>query len=650
MIVSFTPTSGAVGANVQIEGVGFGATIAGNTVRFNGVSATILSASATEIIAEVPAGATTGPIQVTTAGGSTTTSQSFTVLPNSNTPGVAWTTRLAAPHSAGAGLAYNGTKFVSVGDSIFTSTDLRRWDERDTLLSLNSVQWDGRSFVAVGTFGDIFSSSDGLVWTSRANELGEDLSDIATSGSLWVAVGDSGTVRTSPDGVTWTTRSSTVSANLRKVAWTGTQFVAVGEQGTVITSPDGITWTSRNSGTTNGFTALGATSSLVVATTFPTTGQAEIRTSPDGVTWTAQPSGNGLGIFNAVINAGGQWVAVGSNNVVATSPDGVNWTAHPGAVIGGLNALRYTGTEYVAIGVAVGDGGSVYTSADGVTWTRHTIDEPMQAIARSGADGRLVAVTLSDVSLTSTDGGLTWSFGGLNSLVGNLFLDVQWTPALNAFVALVSEGAGQGAYSSTDGMAWTRLAAVPRSGSLAASSTLLVDAGAGGISTSPDGVTWTTRLTISPSSLQDVVWTGTQFVAVGNSGAVYTSPDGVTWTPRTSNVTTTLFGVGTSDSLLVAVGSNGTMVTSSDGVTWTARSSGTFATLRHVAWTGAEFVAVGDGGTAVRSTDGASWSVQATPYSTVLFGADPFNLKDLVWNGSDRLVIVGTRGLVATSP
>jgi hypothetical protein len=50
-------------------------------VRFNGVAATIVSISDTEIVVKVPAGATTGPITVTTAAGTATSAQDFVVLP-----------------------------------------------------------------------------------------------------------------------------------------------------------------------------------------------------------------------------------------------------------------------------------------------------------------------------------------------------------------------------------------------------------------------------------------------------------------------------------------------------------------------------------------------------------------------------------------
>src|SRR5439155_1203479 len=75
-ITSFTPTTGPTGTSVTISGTNFtGAT----AIRFNGVSASFTVSSATAIQATVPAGATTGPLTVTTPGGTATSASSFTV-------------------------------------------------------------------------------------------------------------------------------------------------------------------------------------------------------------------------------------------------------------------------------------------------------------------------------------------------------------------------------------------------------------------------------------------------------------------------------------------------------------------------------------------------------------------------------------------
>ena len=77
VILSFAPLGGPVGTMVTITGTDFVGTTA---VAFNGVSAPFTFVSGTTLMATVPAGATTGLITVTTAGGTGSSTTRFTVL------------------------------------------------------------------------------------------------------------------------------------------------------------------------------------------------------------------------------------------------------------------------------------------------------------------------------------------------------------------------------------------------------------------------------------------------------------------------------------------------------------------------------------------------------------------------------------------
>jgi YD repeat-containing protein len=72
-IAAFLPNHGPVGSTVTIYGQGFSTTPSNNTVKFNGVTGTVTSATANQLVATVPATATTGTISVT-VGSSTATS------------------------------------------------------------------------------------------------------------------------------------------------------------------------------------------------------------------------------------------------------------------------------------------------------------------------------------------------------------------------------------------------------------------------------------------------------------------------------------------------------------------------------------------------------------------------------------------------
>jgi sugar lactone lactonase YvrE len=75
-ITGFTPASGVAGATVTITGQNLSGAKA---VAFDGTPATIVSHTAIQIVTEVPSGAATGPITVTTPVGTATSRTSFAV-------------------------------------------------------------------------------------------------------------------------------------------------------------------------------------------------------------------------------------------------------------------------------------------------------------------------------------------------------------------------------------------------------------------------------------------------------------------------------------------------------------------------------------------------------------------------------------------
>lgn len=104
-ITNFAPTSGAVGSTVTITGSNFDAFALHNQVSFNGVSATVVTASTTQLVVTVPTGATTGTISVRNimansgAGATVTSTTNFTVT----TAAPAATTGLTVPGGTALG-------------------------------------------------------------------------------------------------------------------------------------------------------------------------------------------------------------------------------------------------------------------------------------------------------------------------------------------------------------------------------------------------------------------------------------------------------------------------------------------------------------------------------------------------------------------
>src|SRR5919109_5451006 len=112
-ITSFTPSQGAVGTTVLITGTGFTGV---SSVTFNNVSAAFVFNSDTQITATVPTTATTGPIRVTTPGGTATSSTNFTVQP---APTI--TSFTPSQGAVGTTVLITGTGFTGVSSVTFNN-------------------------------------------------------------------------------------------------------------------------------------------------------------------------------------------------------------------------------------------------------------------------------------------------------------------------------------------------------------------------------------------------------------------------------------------------------------------------------------------------------------------------------------------------
>lgn len=80
VITNFSPNSGRSGTSINIAGANFDPDASGDQVTINGAGAPIISASATSLVVTIPSDATTGPIRITTAGGTAQSGTSFNVV------------------------------------------------------------------------------------------------------------------------------------------------------------------------------------------------------------------------------------------------------------------------------------------------------------------------------------------------------------------------------------------------------------------------------------------------------------------------------------------------------------------------------------------------------------------------------------------
>jgi hypothetical protein len=161
--------------------------------------------------------------------------------------------------------------------------------------------------------------------------------------------------------------------------------------------------------------------------------------------------------------------------------------------------------------------------------------------------------------------------------------------------------------------------------------------------TSTDGINWTAQA--STFSIDSAAWDGTKFVGLSRgigTCIIRTSTDGIVWTDRL-NVGSTGGSIDTAmiwaNNKFFALGKDSTGATtsyiSSDGISWTTNTNNTAATFHSVIWDGNQYVAVGNlvsGSTSIasKSPDGITWQSVTLPTTNTL--------QSIAYNGTRYVV------------
>lgn len=535
-------------------------------------------------------------------------------------------------------------------------------------------------------------SSNGITWNVGTYNFGSiTITAVAWSGTVFVLTTTSG-IYTSSNGVDWTSRSTSSNSAWYSVTWTGTKFVIGGAAGYLAESTDGITWTTKTdlrgiSGwTTAPITTVAWNGSRYYVGSWDSANQvSRAATSSDGTTWTA--------VTGSFPTYGVVWSTERSEFVGVTesywfayrSADGITWTQAtlpqwPAAFGNGSYGVAWSGSTYLVTSRADGTGGVyglVATSTDGTTWTyRDGLSQSQLYFGRTTVAqltyateiSRYLAVGIYGRVATSTDG-VTWTYqSGLKSTTWGS--NTVYTCTWNGSKYLVAGQAGNVA-TSPDGITWTYRGGL-KSTSWSTSqvntvnwngSQYLVSGASGKVATSTDGITWSYNSGLSSTawgtaSALAINWNGSQYLVVGTSGNVATSPDGITWTHRpglasTTWSTTNVNAISWNGSQYLVVGPTGKAATSPDGITWTYRSGLIAAwgssNANTVVWNGAIYVVAGGSGKVATSTDGVTWTYQPG-LSTTAWGST--SVGTMVQTGStanSKYVIGGPDGKIATN-
>jgi hypothetical protein len=472
-----------------------------------------------------------------------------------------WTLRSSPTTQPLNAVTYASNQWLACGNTgtIITSPDGISWTPRSsgTALPLTGIAGRTGAHVAVGDDNTLLRSTDGATWTPHTlAEPTTDLRSAAILNNQFVVAGYAGRIYTSPDGVTWTSRanSGTGGAGYESVTYDGTQYIITTFGGSLVPTANftnrPLIATSFNPSVPRNGIAFGA--GVIVAV-----GEGgDIATSSDGRTWVQRGSSGAEYRINNVASLNGRWFAGATYGTIYSSADGVTWS-RPATLAGELFGWAYGANRYVGVGA----GGRVATSSDGIAWSTDTTSS---GVTRSltGAtfgNGRFVAVGDGGVVTTSTDG-------------------LAWTPRtsgvttnLNAIVTLGSRYVAVGdagvIITSNDGATWTRATNTGTANLVGACvhGGIAYTTGTGTILSSPDGQTWTRRVTNS-AAYAGIAPAHGGLVAAVFGGSVSYSPDGITWSTLTGLPTAggAFQGAGSDGTTAMIVGNGGTILQSID--------------------------------------------------------------------------------------
>jgi hypothetical protein len=377
------------------------------------------------------------------------------------------------------------------------------------------------------------------------------------------------------------------------------------------------------------------------------------------------------------------WVAVGANSA-ATSSNGRTWTYQSSfsSAFGVGNTAYWIASNGISNMCAVGT--SCATSTDGVTWTyqpsfRTAIGNSTEDCRKIiWANDKYVAITNTGNIITSTSGSNWVSQPSSNNIISSAYVYGLVSSQNNiVFFGQANNIPLQTSIvNSSNGFSWTSISNNNLNDAFNSKSNYVNDIVYNGSQylavsqlnecvTSPNGINWTKQNGFSTTwgeigNTNKITWTGSQYLVYGGYGKLISSTDGISWTNYSSNIrpafgstsSNTIYSLIYTGSQYVAVGAFGKCANSSDLITWTAQPNFTSAfgsggsnIALSIAFSGSIYVTVGQAvSNCVTSTDLVTWTPR--PSFRTAFGQSN-TAYAMVWSGN-KFLAVGQNAVISS--
>jgi hypothetical protein len=587
----------------------------------------------------------------------------FAVYLSLDSKAAPWRWSNPEPHGATIyDVASFGSLVVAVGEfgQVYTSDDLIEWMPRRTGVtnSLRSATFFGAQLVVTASQGTILYTENDALSRFQIVDLGTTdwLEGLAIGDGRLVAVGDNGAIYTSTNLTDWA-RLPDAGDWLTSVAYGAGRFVAVGYEGYVTTSVDGTNWTEQSRIATNDLNQV-----KFLQDKFWILGnQGLARLSDTGLFWTPVSVGTTNDLFDATTD-GKEVAVVGRSEIRTSSAPYLLWNSKTGDFPSPPPWTYYTahfdGSEFMTAGrtgmfvegfrtnsTAEVTWFSSYESARNWLWSLVSIDGIFAASGEAGgiftsADGfrfmQESVPTVAEGEILEGIGGTTNYLVAVGTAGTILYSPGGYTNVTrtNAIGEVTTDQV------SLLGLTWNAVSPSPTTKELqgvgAFGKYYIVSGGGGTILTSTKLTSWTARSSGTTKMLSSIAASPTRVIAVGDIGALVTSTNGTTWTLRAQPATNWIYQARYLNDQFVAVGEAGLIMTSPDGLAWTKRVSGTTVWLNSVGFVKGDYYAVGSQGVVLKSADSINWTRIPTNTSKSLYG---------VAGDADRLVAVGVEGV-----
>lgn len=386
---------------------------------------------------------------------------------------------------------------------------------------------------------------------------------------------------------------------LNKIYYLNNIYIVVGNNVLITSNDSGTTWTEQTI-TYNAVAALYYIDYVIIGS------NGTVDHSSDLSTWINLP------ITDTLVDG----IVVGTNiyilgqNTIYTTSDFTSWTP---ILISNINPLKKLITNGILITQS-----EIFSSNDMLTWTNENQTGTFNDVSFN-TDATVIVGSQITSKINESENYAVLSIPGTLNAINNMIavgsyvsvidtyssetISTEYTIEIDRITGILRSGddsTGSDQDLVTDGYLQEQLEKVNEQNKV-------IVEGEYPIIVTKETVSEITSYTVSlNSSLNDIYYANSMYIAVGKTGTIMTSFNGENWSYQTSTVTYDLNKIIYDGTYWIAIGNHGIIITSSNGIDWIKRESNTIENLLQIKSKNETSIIIGSNAF-LRSIDSITW-------------------------------------------